>query len=73
MLAAMAGEEDRPRPLGGAEQGLERADQPERGRDVDGEHPIPRLRLDVGHRRQRAQGGGRVHQHVDAAEALVEG
>ena len=53
-------------------QRIERADQPVVGRDVHRHHVLEHLRLDMAHRRERAEQAGIRHQHVEPAVALVE-
>src|SRR4029078_12261685 len=66
------GHEDRAARIRSAEQGIERADQPPIGGEIDGESKFPRLWWDMGQRRQAAENGGVADQHVEPAEALVE-
>ena len=58
--------------VGGAQQRIERADQPPVGGDVHRHHLLEEFRLDVADRRERAQHAGVAQQHVEPAEAFMQ-
>ena len=51
---------------------VERADQPQVRRHVDGDDIVPLLRLEMGERRQRAEHAGIGDEDVELAPALVD-